>query len=357
MIRFLYAPASEPSTKSDWITVLRGVAALSVLLFHSLGHVAHDPLWPPLAWIRSFCLQGWLGVHVFFVLSGYCMHSKMNQLARANHGGGAFLADRFWRIMPTYWAALAFSLLLSLLSAPFNSIGWSGTLSFEWKSALANLSLLHPFSQTAPLLLVSWTLTIEWGFYLLCFVLLCAKQTGLSSRSVVAMALIVAAMVFFPGIPFGNWVLPYWPAFCLGFVVYEIRRGGNPRLGVLGLGALALLGWLRPGILPPLQWLTELGTAVLLLWLTGRSRSVPDWRILRLLSWFGLFSYSIYLVHVPVLSRLGNLSFRFLSPESPLLALYWVGSLILTLWICWMFYFWVERAFEKIRKPTATQTA
>jgi peptidoglycan/LPS O-acetylase OafA/YrhL len=341
--------------KSDGIAILRGIAALSVLLFHSVGHVAHDPLWPPMEWIRSVCLQGWLGVHVFFVISGYCMHSKMDKLAAAHHGGGAFLADRFWRIMPTYWAALGFSLFLSVLSAPFNSLGWSQTLSFHWKSVLANLTLLHPFSQTDPLLLVSWTLTVEWGFYLLCFLLLSAQKFGFSSRSMVAMALIPAAMVFFPGIPFGHVVLTYWPAFCLGFAVYEIRQGASPRLGVLGFGALALLGWLRPGTLPALQWHTELGTSILLLWLTGRPGALPDWRVLRLLSRIGLFSYSIYLVHVPVLSRLGNLSFRFLSPESPLLALYWFGSIILTLFISWVFYVFFEHTFEKIRKPTPVQ--
>jgi len=354
MMSFLHE--SSP-IKSDGIAILRGIAALSVLLFHSVGHVAHDPLWPPMEWIRSVCLHGWLGVHVFFVISGYCMHSKMDKMAAAHHGGGAFLADRFWRIMPTYWAALGFSFFLAILSAPFNSLGWSQTLSFQWKSVLANLTLLHPFSQTDPLLLVSWTLTVEWGFYLLCFLLLSAQKTGIPPRAAISLALILAACVLYPGFEFGRFVLQHWPAFCFGLVVHEIRRGGHPRLGVFGFLALALLGWFRPGETPTIQWLTELGTAFVLLWLTGHSFILPDWRVLRLLSWIGLFSYSIYLVHVPVLSRLGNLSFRFLSPESPLLFLYWFGSIILTLFISWVFYVFFEHTFEKIRKPTPLQNA
>ena len=75
---------------------LRAVSVLMVVAFHT-----HDPLWSP--------LRGYLGVTVFFVISGMLITTLL--LREEDRAGridvGAFLGRRAWRIVPLYLVALA----------------------------------------------------------------------------------------------------------------------------------------------------------------------------------------------------------------------------------------------------------
>ena len=93
------------------IDATRGIAILAVWIFHCLTEAQHLP-WGQ--WVRSFqtswfCLAatpvnfGWLGVAVFFVVSGFCI-----QLSFQTQGGNwkAFFIRRWFRLYPPFFGAL-----------------------------------------------------------------------------------------------------------------------------------------------------------------------------------------------------------------------------------------------------------
>jgi peptidoglycan/LPS O-acetylase OafA/YrhL len=59
------------------IEYLRGIAAFSVLGFHSLNSQDPRQLNPVLGLLRSGTTWGWLGVHIFFVISGWCIAERI----------------------------------------------------------------------------------------------------------------------------------------------------------------------------------------------------------------------------------------------------------------------------------------
>ncbi|MEO5560452.1 MAG: acyltransferase, partial [Dokdonella sp.] len=97
------SPASIEPRHLPGLDLLRAVAILWVMLFHSfiVGGLGDD-----FAWVSRY---GWMGVDIFFVLSGYLIG---NQLLRPLQRGeslrlATFYARRAWRILPAFAVVLA----------------------------------------------------------------------------------------------------------------------------------------------------------------------------------------------------------------------------------------------------------
>ena len=88
------------------LQMLRGLAATLVVLFHLQAAAIAEGHQPGiLGWFEG----GEVGVDVFFVLSGFVIvHAARG---RQHLGAGWFLRQRFWRIVPPYWAVLALTLV------------------------------------------------------------------------------------------------------------------------------------------------------------------------------------------------------------------------------------------------------
>ncbi|HBO83137.1 MAG TPA: acyltransferase, partial [Cupriavidus sp.] len=90
--------------KLESIQALRAVAALYVFLFHTKAPL---PLWSPesaAAWM-DFVRHGFMGVDLFFVISGFIMAWVCVLSGKSKDGPLAFSAKRFFRIAPPYWIA------------------------------------------------------------------------------------------------------------------------------------------------------------------------------------------------------------------------------------------------------------
>lgn len=125
---------------------LRAIAATLVVLFH-FGRP------------RLTFLQGWIGVHVFFVLSGYLITTLA--LREQDRNGKvslrSFYVRRFFRIVPVYALVLA----LVFAQAVFSHRGAAAM-----KAALPYYAtFMNEYAPRAPFIL-SWTLGIEQKFYL-----------------------------------------------------------------------------------------------------------------------------------------------------------------------------------------------
>lgn len=161
----------------------RGIACLLVVVFHSTSVFAMTPLagaasTSGLDGLASTALAvgriGWIGVPIFFVISGYAISAAADSSRRRGRGTATFFRRRVRRIYPTYWTwilvqvATVFALdaiirpgMLTNSVAPierpweFTPIQWLGnlTLTESWRTNVVSLG-----SPTDYLLGQAWTL-------------------------------------------------------------------------------------------------------------------------------------------------------------------------------------------------------
>ncbi len=139
------------------IQVLRGVASLLVVLYHTTSLLKENT---NLNFLGGFFMFGGAGVDIFFVLSGFIITYSSKQLIQKNATFFLFLKRRFVRIFPVYWLLISALLLLQALLPSFYKTHYDFTF--------ANLlSTYFLFPQHIMLNGVSWTLSYELFFYFL----------------------------------------------------------------------------------------------------------------------------------------------------------------------------------------------
>ena len=336
----------------------RGFAALWVVVFHAAAVWIEDRtvVWPEaLEW---FALNGWRGVQVFFVISGYCITERLARAWTAARPASRFLADRAWRIFPPYWAALAFAIALNIVSQPFNhqpifAVGHEpGAIPVAPSAWLRMLTLTEPWVVREPYLLVSWTLTYELGYYLLAVVAFGVARALRQPSFAFALGALVALAGSFTVLGVELPALRSWTDFFLGALVWLLLRP-NPRplpraqLAVAGLvGVLLGLGAWMAGTRDP--W-TGLGTAIALVVVHRVDAAFARSRALRALQVIGTFSFSLYLVHAPIVGKLRNLAGRWVE-SSAMATLIVVLACAIAIGAAWIFFVLVEKPSETMRR-------
>ncbi|WZP00190.1 acyltransferase [Isosphaeraceae bacterium EP7] len=312
----------------------RGIACLMVVAFHSSNDGYATAAAPGsgtgFAGIGGSLLKivslMWVGVPIFFVISGYCIASASDSAREHRRGLGAFIFRRFRRIHPTYWAALAFAIAL-IWGVSF--VGWPELFhdgihpiprlsSLTWGNWAGNVALIETWR--APLFggdyrfvaAQTWTLCYEERFYLICGLLVaivpCRFFLGVGAVSVLVATRVILTWLIpsYPNIS-GVFFDGRWFLFAVGVSVYyriHHATGAAPRLLPPSLAAIALGGFAgRSALFASLgsQLVIEMivgglcGAALILLW--GSDVRLASLRALRPLSWCGTRSYSIDLVH------------------------------------------------------------
>jgi exopolysaccharide production protein ExoZ len=323
---------NEPSGYYNLIQAGRGAACLCVVLFHSLIAYSSATLPPMLEYIRVLSRWGWLGVHVFFAISGWCIAERLAKGFRTGESGGHFAIERSLRIYPTYWAALAATILLRIAAVPFNTAPLSVSAPTGWQDWIGSLFLLSPYLGCSPFLFVSWSLVFELGFYLCAVVALVAARRRLAGGTLLfligcAMCLIPCATQGRPPIWF---VLGLWPNFFAGMAAWwAARRGGR----ALGYGALAIL--LAATIAWPAYGGPARLTSVVAAWILAlayrRDGKLSESSTMRFFCWMGGLSYSLYLIHVPMMSPTLNLLGRWIPSTSTWFIAAWVSAVLLAI--------------------------
>jgi peptidoglycan/LPS O-acetylase OafA/YrhL len=153
----------QPDGKNADLQVLRGVSILLVLLQHlSLSITAFKDLAPT----RHF--PGWLGVEVFFVISGYVI---INALARDRYEPISFLTRRVWRLTPALLVFVAFCAALNAVLAGADLNDWARqTFVLEWRDFRKQMTatVLGFFTLQPRYGYVTgavWSLSVEDQFY------------------------------------------------------------------------------------------------------------------------------------------------------------------------------------------------
>jgi peptidoglycan/LPS O-acetylase OafA/YrhL len=143
------------------LTWLRAIAALMVCLFHFRAYIWHGE--NPNLFVKSLN-YGYLGVIMFFVISGfvipYSMYVKKYQLKHFFQ----FLLKRTIRIEPPY---LIFTFILLLVNYYTIVYLWRLPNPTTIKQFLLNITYLAPFFKVKWISIIFWTLAVEFQFYIL----------------------------------------------------------------------------------------------------------------------------------------------------------------------------------------------
>jgi len=348
--------------KDHVIDAMRGFAALLVAYFHcrqvawvgmqafhqSVGHslsvgAIAAYLTFPIAW-------GSAGVPIFFVISGYCIH-RGGALRLASNPDyrldtGNFWVRRFARIYPVLLAALVltfaldwFSLQLPPVSHKIREIGW--------QSFVVNLlSLQGVAGKTYGSNGALWTLSLEVQFYAI-YPLLFALRRRIGMTSVLAIVAVVNVISAYVlerhDIQFFT---SYWFSWTLGAWIADARtrRASDARSSIwlyVLAAAFIVLGCVafHFGQYGAFQ-LWAVGFAFYLYKALERgSGNQRETFGTRWLSRFGDFSFSLYLIHLPIFVLLSSLLFR-----SSLQMSIWpsFGYMLVAVPVAYVFYRLVE---------------
>jgi peptidoglycan/LPS O-acetylase OafA/YrhL len=318
------------------IDALRGLAAFVVVLYHARGllwmgtsEVFRRYRFEPrleawLGYLTAPLSLGWLGVTLFFVLSGYCIHRRGAQSLADNPEAALdfprFARRRFWRIYPTYAAALLLTGLIDWYV--FKLAGYRDVWmdDHRWTTLLASLAGLQGIAApTYGSNGVFWTLAMEIHLYLAYPILFwISKRYGavrvLAFTFSISATFAVADMLFGlqAAMPYhflrGPMFLPYWFTWAVGFYLAEVQAGRAflPQqkymflLAGVGLaGGLVLVG-LKYLEASEIWWSLTFGAIV---WWSLGERGRQFWDSLwgRMAAFVGVFSYSLYAIHYPAL--------------------------------------------------------
>jgi len=151
--------------KLELIQILRGLAAIMVIMYHSNYWNELYLKWLPFNGLFNY---GWLGVDFFFVLSGFIITYIHLPDLKSGKNILAFLKKRLLRIFPIYWVAASAVLVYIIFirhGAPLSD-GPKITMSFNSLAYVAKSYLLIP-QKVSFFLGVAWTLGYEILFYLI----------------------------------------------------------------------------------------------------------------------------------------------------------------------------------------------
>ena len=367
----------------------RGVACLGVILFHTSFDAADPEItqtWR--TWVTggggganlsiADCIlalvdQLWMGVPIFFVISGYCIAASAERTLTKGRSVGDFLGRRLVRIYPPLWCylGLAFTLVAILTAtAPWMledaihplrpltafspwQIGGSVTLTEMWRHHLVG-------DERHTLMIHLWTLCYEEQFYLVTagLMLVFRRRLGLGVITVTAavVGVVGALMVmtdagresvsgfFFDG---------YWLQFAAGTGVYFVVR--HRRWWVTAGVVAALLAGIAIHIRNADEWFFQdvsfgqgcvaayLFALFLITWRRWDGW-LADQAALAPIAACGRMCYSLYLAHWPITKIVSQVAERAgLESSASTLAVTMPIAVLLSVLAGTGFYYLVER--------------
>ncbi|AFZ23106.1 putative acyltransferase [Cylindrospermum stagnale PCC 7417] len=357
---------------------LRGLASLYVVLVHVEPLIA-DQLSVFWTFFVRTMKYGAFSVISFIVLSGYVLMLPVVRSENSQLSGSFvnYIKRRARRILPPYYMALFISILLGgviFLLEQFTGFQWNeqaGIGSFSPKfsliDVLSHVLLVHNLSGSTYLTINSpmWTVATEWQIYFLFPLLLLPiwRRLGLLSVVIIAFVIGITPIYLLNGLfeSANPWLLGI---FCLGMAAADIGFSQKPKLvamrNSLPWGRLAIIftcfafltEWRRLGLH---IWINQsfAGLAFACLFISFTKSIIEGKRpslVLRLLQhpWaiaLGTFSYSLYLIHGPVLVFVRYFLFHLpISPNTFAAASYLIGT-VMSVVIAYWFYLFFERPF------------
>ncbi len=310
---------------------LRGVAALAVVFYHlnSAARMTFD-VWLP-EWLDWLFKQGFLGVDIFFVLSGFVIAFSVRDANPSLRYLGLFAIRRSIRLDPPYWAAIileivvqSVALRLSYSDVPLPSI----------QDVIAHVFYLQNLLGYGDIVSIFWTLCFEIQFYLFLVILMVLRKHAsrlLGPVVIEWVSGVVLAALFGLSIAMryevGGLTAPQglaiirWFQFFIGVCLWWVVSGRVHPSALLATW-LVLVGVIGYEGAPPQQTLPIFVSG--LIWWSYRRDGMATILSGRGIQWLGAISYSLYLFHTTIGWRFVRLSGRVVGEDAPL----WLSSSI-----------------------------
>ncbi|MDZ4835421.1 MAG: acyltransferase [Candidatus Melainabacteria bacterium] len=383
-------PVSSPVAKNTsnleaarfrFIDGLRGICVLMVVSHHIFFEIFESKKWvevnPTVQSITSWLWHGYLGLPIFIVLSGFCLMLPVVASNSDTLSGGfkGFIYRRAKRILPPYYAALGLSLLLLLVVPGFSQpsgFHWDWSLpAFKKGIIFSHLFLVHNIDPSwitkinHPL----WSIAVEWQIYFVFALALMPIRKKLGVIAAFAAACLLAAV---PAVVFntGQWTRPwYLVLFAMGMLGATVSCSRHPF--ATAVREKLPWGWICSALVASAiyfcvagftqtssEWITAVAITCVMIWAATfeRTRSskfgatAMTFLTMPTIANIGVFSYSIYLIHAPIIALLRMYLQSLKIDQTTSYLLLHVLGIALSLAFGYALFYFVERHFLSKRK-------
>ena len=326
---------------------LRGIAIILVILFHFEIEIFGN---------------GFLGVDIFFVISGFLITQVISkEITAEKFSISEFYCRRIRRLFPAFFVMLASvsaACFIFFDRTSFEKFGFSLISTSLFSSNMWFWSQTGYFAPSAleKPLLHTWSLSIEEQFYLIFpwFLILCHRFLFSPPIIILTFFFIVSLLLYMYGfyyhpdatfflLPTRAWQLLAGSIIALLSLSHYFRNVKNASFHTLGVSFILI------SLFPPLMCTLvfppaipcTIGTALLLIPI--RNSWITKVLSIQLLVWVGLLSYSLYLWHWPIYVFYKYLSFEEIEVTLKLL----LG--LVSLFFAWCSWRYIESPFRKIQ--------
>jgi peptidoglycan/LPS O-acetylase OafA/YrhL len=358
------APKQSRQSRITGLDGIRGLAALYVVLNHVFerawpGYPAnHAPWW------AAELIYGRFAVVIFIALSGFSLGLGPARAGWRFDSVATFAHRRAWRILPPYWAALAFSVVMTwwVLAQP----GWAVP---NGKSVVVYGLLVQDAVSVGSPNRAFWSIAVEAQVYILLppLLLIVRRVSALAMVALVA-AIVVTIGLLGPHVALVNDTLvKFTPDLAVLFAVGVLAAGvvtagertrSRPWTGyaLAATTAVIVLIWVKGSTWTninlfwvDLAWAPAIGCLLAAI-ATSRPRPLVRFLDTRPLQSLGSFSYSLYLTHMPIVIAVSyGLVLGRISPGTPTFLV--LAAILLPTTVCFarLFAAVFERPFQRYR--------
>lgn len=328
------------SNRMPLIDALKAIAALLVLSNHfssygPLAAIARDAFPGLFGWFFEY---GRMAVQIFLVIAGFLAARALSREGQALAVSPLpLLWKRYLRLAVPYLAAIGLAIAAAALADQWmddEAIPARATFS-QW---LAHALLLHGVLGIDALSAGVWYIAIDFQLFALMAILLWSGRIRILAPALVLGVATASLFWFNRDAELDNWAIYFFGSYGLGAAAWwaSDRRQMSVWLGVIATVAIAAL-------IVDFRLRIALALAVAMtLGFSRRCGLLEQWPNFRPLAFLGQISYSVFLVHFPVL-LLANAVYTRLeldSPTSAILGL--VAALTASLLAATVFYRWIE---------------
>lgn len=318
------------------LDILRGVAALLVCIFHFDRNGFSG-----IGLFSSAAKYGFVGVDIFFVVSGFIIPFALERSQFNLQSTGSFLLSRLLRLYPAYLIAILINIALWQLSSLLPGFRGSNP-SLNVSQIIGNLLLICDFQKQSWISPVFWSLAIEAQYYVLMAISYPALNHQSKTTRYAALAFWICAPWIIRASPF---VFSWTALFAMGTLCF-LRRGqrvSGPLFVIFMVLAFSVHGFAHG-------------------WLGASVGVLTSFFILffpevnsRILIWTGMVSYSLYLLHVPIGGRIVNFAERL--PNTPAIRLAaLLIALAFSLLVATLFFRFVEEPSHQLSRQIRRQS-
>ncbi len=302
--------ASRPAIRFSFIDGLRAYAALAVVLFHFHGAVSQTSGAWAWHWVERLFSYGYLGVDVFFVLSGFVISYSIRNGNFSLAYLGRFGLRRSVRLDPAYWVTILLEIVLIYVGLYFFTE--LATPIPDIPTIISHLFYAQDLFGYGNIVAIFWTLCFEFQFYIVLvsmLVLANAARRLVSRNQSVDAALALAGVaayvwslaIFFGPIdtPLSGLFISRWWQFFLGCLLTLHVLGKAPAwwfFSAIAALIIAITLDVNSGADNGLATLIVVGA----IYAAARTEGMDNWLSSAFPQYLGTLSYSIYLIHAVI---------------------------------------------------------